>query len=192
MIDWSTVFDEAYPVAGASAADVERFLDSVGQPLTSSEIEEINLGQQNPFPKIDPMHALWRPFDPSLWVIPNRTLPSSYLSLLSWSNGGEFRTGDRWFQFFPALDPGYGVRAMLLGYDIPQYLPGALPIASNGSGTFYFFDLRHPAVNGEYPVVCSQSGGFSWKPRACFYVADSFAKACRDRVSLEELRDRTA
>jgi hypothetical protein len=34
MSDWSSVSDEAYPFAGVSAADLKRFVASVGQPLT--------------------------------------------------------------------------------------------------------------------------------------------------------------
>src|SRR5262245_47348898 len=99
MIDWSSIFEEAYPGTGASAADLQRFVTTVGQPLTPTEVKEIKRGQQNPYPKSDPQYASWQPFDPSLWVIPARPLPPAYLAFLEWSNGGEFRTGERWFQF---------------------------------------------------------------------------------------------
>ena len=60
VIKWSSVFDEAYPVAGASAADLERFGATVGQSLSAAEVKGINRGQRNPFPKGDPLYASWR------------------------------------------------------------------------------------------------------------------------------------
>lgn len=188
MIDWSSVFDEAYPVAGASAADLERFVATVGQPPSTAEVDEINRGQKNPFLKGDALYTSWRPFDPSAWVVPARPLPPSYLAFLEWSNGGEFRMGDRWFQFFSILDPGHGVRDMLLAYDLPQYMPGALPFAFNGGGTFYLFDMRRAAKRGEYPVVCSHSGNLGWEPDECIEIAKSFEAACRGHVNVEKLR----
>jgi hypothetical protein len=188
VIDWSSVFDEAYPVAGVSTADLERLVATVGQQLTPAEIKAINSGQRNPFPKGDPLYAAWRPFDSSLWVVPSRPLPPSYLAFLEWSNGGEFRTGERWFQFFPVLDPGQGMRATLLAYHLPQYMPGALPFAFNGGGTFYLFDMRPAAKRGEYPVVGSHSGNLGWEPDECVQIAESFEAACRGSESVDELR----
>jgi len=188
MSDWLSVFDEAYPVAGASAGDLARFAASVGRPLTPDEIETVNRGQQNPFPRSDPLYASYRPFDAALWTVPDRPLPAAYLGFLAWSDGGEFRTGDRWFQFFSTLDPGHGVRAVLLAYHLPQHMPGALPFAFNGGGTFYLFDLRQPAVAGEYPIVCSHAGSQGWEPDAHVRVADSFEAACRGTVCVDDLR----
>jgi hypothetical protein len=188
VIDWSSIFDESYPVAGASAADLQRFVATVGQPITPGEVNAINQGQRNPFPKGDPLYASWRPFDPSLWVVPCCPLPPSYLAFLEWSNGGEFRTGERWFQFSSVLDPGQGVRAMLLAYNLPQYMPESVPFAFNGGGILYLFDMRHPANRGEYPVVGSHSGNLGWEPDKCVQVAESFEAACRGSVSVDEMR----
>jgi hypothetical protein len=181
MIDWSSVFDEAYPVAGASTADINRFVATVGQPLSQDEIDEINRFQATHF---DPS---WRRFDPSLWVIPNRALPSSYLEFLQWCNGGEFRAGERWFQFRPALDPNFGVRTCLLAYYLPQYMPGALPFAMNGGGMFYLFDMRQPEQRGEYPIVCSHSNCLGWDADDCVQIAQSFEDACRGVIDVDDL-----
>ena len=54
MVDWSAVFDEAYPAAGASDIQVARLVASVGQPLSAAEVAAVNRSQQNPFPKSDP------------------------------------------------------------------------------------------------------------------------------------------
>ena len=188
MIDWSTVSDEAYPVPGATDAEIKRFVTRVGRPLSAAEIAYVNRGQRNPFPKGNPLYDAYRRFDPSLWTVPRGPLPDAYLSLLRWSNGGEFRTGRRWFQFFPALDPGGGVRAMLLGYNLPEYMPGALPVAFNGAGTFYLLDMRHPPVGGEYPVLCSRAGSLRYGTDTCLRVADSFLAACQGTIDPEELR----
>jgi hypothetical protein len=187
-MDWSTLFDEIHPLPGASEAIMEEFVTSVLRPIAADEAREISQGQRNPFPKHDPLHASWQPFDAGRWVIPDRPLPASYLSLLRWSNGGEFCTGERWFQFFPALDPRHGVRAMMLAYHLPQYMPGALPIAFNGEGTLYLLDLRQPASNGEYPVVCARAGNLGWGPDAVWSIAATLEEACRGTDSVEDLR----
>jgi hypothetical protein len=189
MVEWDSIFDKADPVAGASAADLERFVATVIEPLSLAEIEEMKRGQRNPFPKNDPLHKVWRPFDPARWVLPTWPLPPSYLALLRWSNGGEFQTGKRIFQFFPAVDPGHGVRAMLLGYNLPQYMPGALPFAFNGGGTFYLFDRRAAPCNGEYPVVCAHSGNLGWEPDACVQIATSFVEACQGTSDVDDRVD---
>jgi hypothetical protein len=187
MIDWPSIFDEAYPVPGATAPELERFVATVTRALTPLEIEEINDGQQNPFPNNDSLYATWQRFDPSLWKLPDHPLPESYLDLLSWSNGGEFRRGERCFQFFPILDPVHGVRAMMLAYRLPQYMPGALPFAFNGQGTFYVFDMRGAAKRGEYRVVCSQCGNLGWEPDQYVDVAESLEAACRGEINVDEL-----
>lgn len=117
MRDWSSIFDEAYPVAGACPADLDRLAAEVGRPL-----------------------------------------PPSYRSFLSWSNGGEFRTGSRWLEVFPAIGPIHGVLAISEAYEVQRHMPAALPVAFNGGGTFHPFDLRRPAVGGEYSLVCAHSG----------------------------------
>src|SRR5262245_7423107 len=156
--------------------------------MSATEIHEVNTAQRNPFPASDRLHAAWRPFDAAVWVIPSLPLPAAYLSLLRWSDGGEFGTGERWFQFFPALGERHGVRAMMLAYQLPQYMPGAVPVAFNGGGTFYLLDMRRPAVGGEYPVVCAHAGYLAWEPRAFCVVADSFVAACRGTVNVDDLR----
>ena len=150
MIDWSSVFDEAYPVAGATPLDLEQLVAEVGRPL-----------------------------------------PPSFLSLLGWSNGGEFRMGARWFQFFPALDPDHGILAMSAAYGLPRFMPQAVPFAFNGGGTFYLFDLRGPAVHDEHPEVCSHAGNLGWSAEECAWVAGSFPEACKGIIDVDELR-RTA
>lgn len=186
-IDWATVFDECHRQPGLSEANLERFVGDVARPMNPTEIEDVNRGQRNPFPPTDPLHPTWRPFDPDAWVIPSQPLLPSYLSFLRWSNGGEFRTGQREFGFFPAFDEGSGVRAMLVAYQLPQYMPHALPIAFNGGGVFYLFDMRKSPIDGEYPVVCASAGNLGWEPDEYKMVAGSFVAACRGTINIETL-----
>lgn len=186
-IDWSNVFEEAYPVPGATDAILNQFVVEMVAPPTEDEIQSVHAGQRNPFPKSDPLHAKWSPFDAAGWTIPHGPLPTAYLSFLKWSNGGSFRNGERWFQFFPALDPGQGPRAMLMAYELPQYMPGALPFAFNGAGTFYLFDMRQPAATDEYPIVCAHAGYLDWEEDACRAVAPSFLEACRGAIDIDDL-----
>jgi hypothetical protein len=187
-VNWLALFDEAHPEPGASDAEIARFVRAIAQPLSEAEIGQANESQQNPFPEHDPLHATYRSFDPSAWVIPARPLPPSYLTFLRWSNGGWFRSGQREFGFFPTLDPTGSMRAMTLAYQLPECMPGALPFAFNGAGTFYLFDMRLEAVDDEYPIVCSHSGNQGWGPDECFPIARSFEAACRGSENVDELR----
>ncbi|MCE9531488.1 MAG: SMI1/KNR4 family protein [Planctomycetes bacterium] len=186
-MNWPTLFDESQPNPGASDADIDRFVAAIGQPLSAAEIAEVNRSQQNPHAVGDPLHARYRPFDPSIWLMPNRPLPADYLSFLRWSNGGWCRTGEREFGFFPTVDPKGGVRAMMLAYHVPQYMPGALPFAFNGGGVFYLFDMR-AATAENYPVVCASAGNLGWGKEECWLVADSFLEACQGDSNVEDLQ----
>jgi hypothetical protein len=189
VMDWSTVFDEIDALPGATEDELRCFIESLQDPLTAEEIREINEAQQNPFPKSDPLFNSYRPLDPSRWTMPGRPLPPMYLDFLSWSNGGEFRSGDRWFQFFPALDTTHGVRAMLLAYHVPAYMQGFLPFAFNGEGTFYLFDMREPSIAGEYPVVCTHSGNLGGGADECARIAESFLSACQGKINVDDLQE---
>jgi len=186
-MDWSSVFDETSPDPGASDAEIAEFLATVGQPLTIDEISEIIHFQRSLFHEGHPLHGTC-PFDPSLWVMPTRPFPQSYLSFLRWSNGGWCRSGEREFGFFPTNHPTGGVRVMALAYLLPEYMPGALPFAFNGGGTFYLFDMRQDAVNGEYPIVCSHSGNQGWKENEHWFVAGSLEECCRGKIDVDDLR----
>ena len=187
-MDWSTVFAQQHPQPGATDQQIRAFTESVLLPLSADEIAEINATQRNPFPRTDPLHSAYRPFDPTAWMLPLRDLPETYLSFLRWSNGGHFGNGERWFQFFQAVAPGHGVREMLLGHNLPKYMPGVLPFALNGGGSFYLFDMRAKPKRGEYPIVTAHSGYLSWNKDAWHPVADTFLEACQGAVSMDEIR----
>ncbi len=179
VTDWPRIFEELYPVPGAGEHEISLLVHTFGVALSAEELSAIRSGQINPYPPTHPLYASYAPFDPRRWKFPAGALPADYLDFLSWSNGGEFRTGDRWFQFFPATDPVHGLRAMLLAYRIPQYMPFALPFAMDGGGGFYLFDMRDPA--DEPPIVWAHAGSFGWAPDEHVPLAASFLAACAGR-----------
>lgn len=174
-MNWLEVFSETKPDPGASAAEMLDFERGLRAPLSDLELKQASQNTS---------------VDPASWEIPQGPLPESYRSFLQWSNGGWCRTGEREFGFFCTDDPNNGVRSMLLGYELPEYMPGALPFAFDGGGTFYIFDMRQPPVNGEYPIVCAEAGYLDWEPEACWKIADSFVEAWRDSRRIGTLRPR--
>lgn len=182
---WNNIFDKAYAEPGATESEIAEFIATVLAPLSAKEIESIRNSQSNPFPESDPLYATWKPFDPTEWTIPNRPFPPAYLSLLRWSNGADCSTGDNLFQFFPALDACHGVRAMLLGYHVPEYLPGFVPFAFDGCGTFYLFDMRQAADDSEYPIAYCHSGCLGLEDSE--KIADSFLAVCKGEWISEDV-----
>jgi SMI1 / KNR4 family (SUKH-1) len=147
---WNKVFSKQYPAKRATDAQLRELISTVSSPLSDGEISAIVAEQRNPFPKSDPMHDSYRPFDPCKWRLPSHPLPDSYLDFLRWSNGGSFFNCERSFDpFFNTTE----IREYLLAYHIPQYMPEALPFAFDGGGSFYLFDMRQPPTNGEYPIL---------------------------------------
>lgn len=185
MIEWPSIFEERYPTAGANAHELAVLVRSFGEALSAEELHFIKTGQSNPYPPSHPLYASYSPFDPRRWKFPLGTLPAEYMDFLSWSNGGEFRTGERWFQFFPAVDPDHGVRAMLLAYHIPEYMPLALPFAMDGGGGIYLFDMRDPA--SAPPIVWAHAGNLGWASDEHAPLAPNFLAACRGKTAPEDV-----
>lgn len=171
IVEWSHVFEEVMKEKGASEEELTGLVQSIGLPLSQEEINSINSSQHNPFPLSDPLYNLYRPFDPTKWVIPNRPLPRSYLDFLRWSNGGWGRSGRREFGFFGTLD----LREFLLSYHVPQYMPGVIPFALDGGGIFYVFDMREEPVKEEYPILVVASGDLDFGDDKI--LANSFIEA---------------
>jgi len=165
MIDWTQVFEVAHPHPGASEEEIARFVRELGLLPSPQEVAD------------DPR------FDAAQWSMPNGPLPESYLSFLRYSDGGNFQNGDRYLQMF-----GTGIRSMMMAYQLPQYMPGAVPFALNGGGVFYLFDMRHSAENGEYPILCAGSGCLDFDPHNSPVVARSFLEVCRGCFNVDRLR----
>lgn len=174
---WEAVFDTSSKEDGASPELILEFQRTALQPLSAEEIAEVNGSQRNPFPSTDPLYSAYKRFDAQDWVMPSFGFPNSYLSFLRWSNGGMFTKGGREFGFFPAINATCGVRSMMLAYHIPEYMKYAVPFAFDGAGTFYFFDMREPPVNDEFPIVLSHAGSLGWEEDDYERLAESFVQA---------------
>lgn len=172
--DWGAIFQNVRKEAPATDEDIAYLQHSVLAPLTEAEIAEVNKSQQNPFPLSDPLFDKYQPFDPTRWVIPQRQFPIAFVEFLRWSNGGEFNNGVWEFGMF---DPKT-IRGNLLSYQLPEYMPGAVPFAFDGCGGFFLFDMRDEPVDGEYPIVLSHSGSLGWDEDDHFVIANSFVQAC--------------
>lgn len=185
MIDWESLFEHANPEKGASLTKTAGFVAGLGLPMTRAEIERVNATQRNPWLPTQPEHATWQPFDPGAWVMPkDRPVPPSYRSFVRYSDGGSFQNGDRLFQMW-----GTGLREFLLCYNVPQYMPLAVPFAFNGCGVMYLFDMREPpGAHGEYPIICAGAGCLTFDPHYSPKVADSFPEVCVGRFNVERLR----
>jgi hypothetical protein len=191
VIDWSTVFESAKPMKGATAAKVAEFVATLGLPLTPAEIERVNESLGNPYPTTDPHHATWQPSqscNPASWVMPaNRPVPPSYLSFVRYADGGDFQNGDRRFQMW-----GTGLREFLLCYNVPPYMPLAVPFAFSG-GAMLMFDMRNPPdANGEYPIISAETGAMTFDLPHSPKVADSFLEVCLGRFDVKHFRDGVA
>lgn len=168
-INWDKVFKkkiERRP--GLSATQISKFVKTVQQPLTAAELKLPEVGD-----------------NARRWKLPEGVLPRTYLSFLKWSDGGEFRNGNRLMQFFPALDPEHGVRIMMLLYLVPERSPGLLPFAFDGGGTFFAFDMRMRPTNGEYAIVAAECGHAHTPLR----LASTFLEACQSRQSIDDAWD---
>jgi hypothetical protein len=100
-------------------------------------------------------------------------LPESYRQFLLASNGGWGRSGTREFGFF-------GTEEMVSywrDYEFGEYMPGALPFALNGGGTFYVFDVRNAPVASASAVFTCESGANTWDTAT--WLAASFQAACQ-------------
>jgi hypothetical protein len=171
-LHWPEIFDEFNSQPAASENQVRQLHESMVMPLTDQEIAEL-----------EAQHRQFKfKYDIRAWVFPAGPLPPSYLSLLGFSNGGNFRNGGRCLHPLFATDE---VRGYLLGYNLPEHIPHTFPFAMDGSGVIYLFDMRQPPVDGEYPVLVSHAGSLSYG--CCGKVADSFLECCRGTEEVFEL-----
>lgn len=69
---------------------------------------------------------------------------------------------------------------MLVAYQIPFYLPGTLPIAFDGGGTFYLLDMRQAPVDGEYPILFASAGALDFTESPC--LAASFPELIESKL----------
>lgn len=174
---WENVFEEVFVREhGGSSGQVTDFLNTWNVQLSEVEIQAINDKQMQYFKYIA--------FDPALWTFPQRQLPSIYIDFLQFSNGGEFQTGDRYFQFFSMKQ----FREYNLAYEFPEYMKFAVSIGMDGCGNHYIFDMRKEMINNEYPILAAHSGSLDYEESV--KVADSFMELCKGRMSMDDELDK--
>ncbi len=110
-----------------------------------------------------------------------RDLPNSYIDLLAISNGGGIAVGDREIAYF-AKD---SMRNYMIDYQFPVYMPYALPFGLNGGGVFYIFDMRKPAIDGEFPILAVSSGNLCYDDAPT--IAHSIPELIADQTNVEDL-----
>ncbi|TVX93401.1 SMI1/KNR4 family protein [Paenibacillus agilis] len=182
-MNWKAVFEVCYEKCPeATEQELDMLINDWHRPLSEHEIKEIVERQRNPFPVSDPLHKQYQPFDPAKWIIPNKRLPATYVELLRYSNGGEFGNGERYFQFFSTAE----FRAMMLAYEFPEYMPGAVPFAMDGCGHHYAWDMRSNKDQDEYPILVSHSGNLGYEDAV--HIAETFIELCQGTISAEDIR----
>ncbi|WP_282940612.1 SMI1/KNR4 family protein [Paenibacillus sp. RC67] len=178
---WSSIFETEYMKRPEAALEeLRQFLTNWNEKLSEAEIAEIVSRQSNPFPVSHELHSQYQPFDPALWIMPQKQLPGSYLEFLKYSNGGEFQTGERYFQFFSTDQ----FREYNLAYELPEYMKFASSFAMDGCGNHYLFDMREDMTDNEYPILVAHSGYLDYE--GSVHVANSFLDLCRGRTSMDD------
>ncbi len=163
----------AQPESPATDADIAAFVKSVFAPLSDDEIKYLNAEHKAAVGDgcFDP------PFDPSVWQLPQRPLPDSYLAFLRFANGGFFAGQNR------DLDPLFNtdeVRDYMLGYSVPHWMPVSCPIGFDGGGTFYLLDMRHDTTANDYPVLFAHAGNLGYDEAVT--LAESFAELIQTQL----------
>lgn len=110
-----------------------------------------------------------------------RDLPNSYVDLLAISDGGGITIGEREIAYFEAES----MRNYMIDYQFPVYMPHALPFGLNGGAVFYIFDMRKPAINGEFPIIAASSGNLCYDDAPA--IAQSIRELLADSRNIEDL-----
>jgi len=160
--DWSNVLrPDGPPVKGATNKRIAFGTHCTFHIMTKFEVEEVRDSAMNPWRPGTPEYDTWKPPDASGWVFPPGPFPEGYLSLVKWSNGGNFRAGnDRILRIVP-ID---GIRVKMIELHSPKNMSLAVPFASNDFYDIYCFDMRKPLkADGEYPIIVTRGNAMNYK-----------------------------
>ena len=165
VIDWPGVFtaiERTRP--GLSSPALTDGLARLVRPFERDEVKEVL--------SFDPRTA--RPsLDNPLQRVGTRW-PGAWLSLLAWSNGGTFVSGERCFHDLLSLAE---VREYTVLYGLVTHLPGAIPFALDGGGGLYVFDAREG--EGELPVAFIYQDDVERGWAEAEHLEASFLEVCR-------------
>ncbi len=106
-------------------------------------------------------------------------LPEDYIELLKYSNGGGILNGEREFGYFSLDD----IRDMYIGYGFPFWAPAFLPVAFNGGGKFYAYDLRE---EGKYPIIVVSSGNIDYEEDCWAFLGNTMEDVLSNSTNIED------
>ena len=109
---------------------------------------------------------------------PNTIFPESYVLLMSESNGGNYISGEREYQFLSLKE----VTEYYEAYMFSKYMPFAFPFAMDGCGNFYIFNLKSTDKN----IYCVSAGNMGWEQDEYFHVANNFEECLSQKDLLEK------
>lgn len=109
-------------------------------------------------------------------------LPEEYIKLLEYSNGGGIINGEREFGFFPLQE----IRLMYINYGFPIWAPAFLPIAFNGGGNFYAYDLRE---NEGFPIILVPAGNLGYDDDCWVFLGNTLEEVLSKTTNVEEELD---
>lgn len=133
------------------------------------------------FPDIESLYPNGR--DPKYFPIPQQLrLPKEYIELLQYSNGGGIINGEREFGFFSLEE----IRQMYINYGFPIWAPAFLPIAFNGGGKFYAYDLRE---NEGFPIILIPAGNLGYDDDRWVFLGNSLEEVLSKNTNVEDELD---
>ncbi|QSW88672.1 MULTISPECIES: SMI1/KNR4 family protein [Flavobacterium] len=120
---------------------------------------------------------------PEILPIPKQIkLPEEYIKLLNHSNGGGILNGDREFGYFSLED----IREMYISYGFPFWAPAFLPVAFNGGGKFYAYDLRK---ENEFPIIAVSSGNIGYDDDCWGFLGNTMENVLSNTNNIEDELD---
>jgi len=130
------------------------------------------------FPDIDSLYPSGK--SPDRFPIPTQLkLPNEFVNLLKYSNGGGILNGEREFAFF-SHDT---VRRSYISYGFPIWAPAFLPIAFNGGGKFYAYDMRQPA---RVPIILVDAGNIGYDDDCWVFLGDTLEEVLSKSTNVED------
>jgi len=109
-------------------------------------------------------------------------LPEEFISLLRYSNGGGIINGEREFGFFSFED----IRQMYIAYGFPIWAPAFLPIAFNGGGKFYAYDLRQKEG---FPIILVPAGNIGYDDDCWVLLGHTLEEVLSKTTNVEDELD---
>lgn len=181
-MDWEKYFDRIYEKPDGITEQQELdFISNWNLPLTEEEIKEIMLNSNNgDFFADEEFKDLYKPIYERLYKkdyeylknikFPQTGFPNLFIKLMRYSDGLCGIKGSRIYKFINSNE----IRHCSLTYKFYNYMPDALPFATDASGSFYVFDMRELLDNCDYPVYITNESHIGWNKDDAIKLADNF------------------